>query len=183
MQNKITHGKNNISGDIKTEDDFVSDTISSKIRNKTKNPIDDLQFVEEKESKSFKWYYLLIVLLIGLSIGLNSLLQRKQNNSQERNTKSSTLNSGLFNIKDYFIDQMKKPYVVTIGEFKDFGVAKQEAIKLLPKLKQIDIKQLKSGIFTFEIERFSSKDKAYVLSKDFMNDGFSAVHVRYLLDQ
>jgi hypothetical protein len=82
--------------------------------------------------------------------------------------------------KDFVMNQIKKPYVLTVGEFGNSALAKDEATKLLPKFKEITIKQLDTGIYVFEIERFSSKTKAYLTAGKFIQDGLDSVHVRYL---
>ncbi len=85
-------------------------------------------------------------------------------------------------INSYFFDQLHKPYVLTVGEYGNLAIAKSEALKLLPVYKQINIKQLQSGLYTFEIERFTSKRKAYKAFSKLEQSGLYAVHVRYLKD-
>ena len=160
MKKDLIYKKNNIE---KTAKENTEDK-NFRITNTVENPIEKLNFKEEKfeedkiEVKNHKFiYYSLVIVLIGFSMFLNAC-------------------------PTFFVDQIKSPYVVTIGEFKTFANAKEEAIKLLPTFKQIEIKQLMSGVYTFEMERFSSKDKAYSLANEFMQDGLNSVHVRYLRD-
>lgn len=152
----------------------------------TDNPVSKLQFQTLQRKKTNKinflniflsnnsWMFVPALILIFTSISLNKLLLEK-------------LDPGIFTAmsfsKSLVLDQFTKPYVVTLGEFGNLGIAKEEAVKLLPQLRQVNIKQLKSGIYTFEIERFSAKKKAYFLADEFMQKGFDVVHVRYLPDQ
>ena len=73
-----------------------------------------------------------------------------------------------------------KCYVVTIGEYGNMEIAKNEAIKFLPELKQIHITELDSGIYTLEIEKLSSKTEAYKLAQKLTEQDFDSVHVRHL---
>ncbi len=155
MKKDLIYKKNNLENTVRENIEDKNLQIISRVE----NPIEKLSFEEDKvEVKNHKFvYYSLVVALIGFSMFLNAC-------------------------PTFFTDQIKSPYVVTIGEFKTFPSAKEEAIKLLPRFKQINIKQLMSGLYTFEMERFTSKDKAYLLANEFMHDGLNVVHVRYLRD-
>lgn len=73
-----------------------------------------------------------------------------------------------------------KPYVVTVGEYGNLAVAKDAAVSLLPRFKQINIIELDSGFYTFEIQRFASKSEAYKTAKRFLKEDLDTVHVRYM---
>ena len=149
----------------------------------TENPVEKLRFQELREQRKNKkrlkvvitsynlWISVLVVFLISASIAFNSSVFKKADYK-------------FFNLaaiaSDFVLAQFTSPYVVTIGEYGNVLVAKDEAIKILPQFKQINIKKLDSGIYTFEMERFSSKNKAYALANEFRQDGLDVVHVRYL---
>ena len=147
---------------------------------KTKNPFETLTFnnqqIEIKSEKkkitsSYKfWFLVLVVLSLAVSIFFNSLI-------------ASRLDPIVYKFINSLLDQVNKPYVVTIGDFKTFEAAKSKAIELLPKLRQINIEKLPTGNYTFEIDKCSSKEKAYSISREFTHDGFESVHVRYLPNQ
>ena len=136
------------------------------------NPVEKLRFRELREQrKNNVWISALVILLIS-SIALNSSVLKKADYKFFNLFK---------NLNDFMLAELNSPYVVTIGEYGNVLVAKDEAIKILPQFKQIDIKKLDSGVYTFEMERFSSKKKAYTLANKFIQDGLDGVHVRYLL--
>ena len=146
---------------------FTPDTLSIP---RTKNPVDALELKDEIEvesgvesNKSLK-FALLVLLLVSLSFVLNPFFSKK-------------LEPLAFK---YLSMPFNKPYILTVGEFKSFAIAKDRAINLLPELKQINIKQLATGTYTFEIEKFTSKEKAYKEYTRLKQDGFDSVHVRYL---
>ena len=162
----------------------------------TENPVDRLTFRNQiKENKQRQknnllfsakfWLSVLVVVLLCTSIFLDSLFLHKLDPAVYKIIRGSVfLGKRVVSApKNFLIDQFQKPYVLTIGEYGNLTIAKDEALKLLPQFKQINIKELKSGIYTFEIERFSSKKKAYLLSEQFKQNGFESVHVRYLLNQ
>ena len=146
-----------------------------------KNPFEKLLFPENKEIKlklnifSYKlWLGLFIVGMFSLSILLNTSSTQKAD---------SALFGFVNNFKQLISNQITKPYVITIGEFQTFDEAKQRAFELLPRFKQINIKQLPTGTYTFQVQRFASKQKAYSISEEFKEKNFEAVHVRYLPNQ
>lgn len=171
---------------IKKKEDKILQNLGGNFLDSTnvKNPIDKLSFNElEKETKKYSnsvftfytnWIFLLVVVLLSSSILLNKYLLKNLD---------PIIIKSMSTAKSFFTDYLKKPYVLTIGEYGNFDVAKEEAIKLLPEFKYIDIKELNGGLYTFEIERFSSKGKAYEVAHKFMYDGYDAVHVRYQSDQ
>ncbi len=142
---------------------------------KIKNPFDTLTFTEtnNQEKKissitSYKfWFLLLIASLLIVSVLFNSVI-------------SSKLDPFLYKTMNNLTNQISKPYVVTIGNFDTYASAKNKAIELLPKLRQIEIIQLPTKNYAFEIEKLSSKEKAYSVARDFKHDGFEFVNVRYL---
>ncbi len=142
----------------------------------TKNPFETLTFnnvrTEIKNKKgSYKfWFLVLVVLFLTISILFNEII-------------SSKFDPVLYKLINNLSNQVNKPYVVTIGNFENFAVAKSKAIELLPKLKQINIKQLPTGNYTFVIDKYGSKEKAYSVLTEFTHDGFESVHVRYLPNQ
>ncbi|OGI20068.1 MAG: hypothetical protein A3B68_00495 [Candidatus Melainabacteria bacterium RIFCSPHIGHO2_02_FULL_34_12] len=149
-------------------------TVNEKIEIEIENPIEKLRFKKNQIKKKTNLQLissLAVFILISSSIILNSFFLK-------------TLDPKLFElfstISEFLHVPMSKPYVVTVGEYGNLSVAKDEAIKLLPKFKQIDIKKLDNGIYTFEMERLGSKSKAYSFAKELTQDGFDAVHVRYL---
>jgi len=148
---------------------FTPDTLSAP---RTKNPVDALELKDEievesgVESKKSLKFTLLVLLLVSLSFLLNPFFSKKLEPV----------------ILKFCSIPFSKPYILTVGEFKSFAIAKDRAIKLLPELKQINIQQLATGTYTFEIERFTSKEKAYKESTILKQDGFDSVHVRYLPD-
>ena len=142
----------------------------------TKNPFETLTFDNtkteiKKKKKSYKfWILVLIVLFLIISVVFNSFI-------------SSKFDPALYSLINNLSNQINKPYVVTVGNFEDFETAKSKAIELLPKLRQINIKQLPTGNYTFEIDKCGSKEKAYSIANEFTHDGFQSVHVRYLPGQ
>ena len=138
-----------------------------------KNPFETLTFdnakAEIKKKKiSYKfWVVILIVLFLTVSVLFNGMI-------------SSKFDPELYKLISNLSAQINKPYVVTIGNFESFDLAKSKAIELLPKLRQIDIKQLPTRNYTFEIDKYGSKEKAYSIANEFTHDGFESVHVRYL---
>ena len=143
---------------------------------KTKNPFETLIFnkvstkIKTKKTSYKFWFLILVVLLLAVSVLFNR-------------TVSSSFDPALYKLINNLSDRINKPYLVTIGNFEDFDTAKSKAIELLPKLRQINIKQLPTGNYTFEIDRYGSKEKAYLVSEEFIHDGFESVHVRYLPDR
>lgn len=181
MRNTLPEKKN------KEKTEFYNERVIDYVR--TENPLERLSFRKYRKKKkthlSFNFYlFILVVLLLGASIFLNNIFLEKLDPKLFK----ITLTSASF-IKDIFtssqnfvIGQLEKPYVLTIGEYGNFSIAKEEAFKLLPKFKQIHIGQLDSGVYTFKIGRFTSKKKAYFAAEEFIKEGFDAVHVRYLLN-
>ena len=104
------------------------------------------------------------------------------NNTFSRNLDTQLMNF-FANCQSFLVDNTTAPYVVTIGEYGNFAIAKEEAKDLLPKLRQLDIKEISPGVYTFEISRFNSKKKAYKLAKELIRDDLGSVHVRYLPNQ
>ena len=193
MTVKKKENKNALNVKLKDRLDYLDKSIF--YDTKTENPVEKLSFNDTKKINkisilsqlNFKEIslFLLIVVLLSSSIVLNGTLVNKFDPQVYKlfSSVSGLLKNGVDLKKNIFVDCFTKPYVVTVGEYGNFAIAKEEAIKLLPKLRQVDIKKLKSGIYTFQISRFVSKKSAYLLADDFMRDGFDAVHVRYLLDQ
>ena len=143
---------------------------------KTKNPFETLTFdntkTEIKKKKASYQFWILILIVVSLTVSV--LFSR---------VISSKFDPSLYKLINNLSAQVNKPYVVTIGNFEDFDIAKSKAIELLPKLRQINIKQLPTGNYTFEIDRLASKEKAYSIANEFKHDGFEPVHVRYLPGQ
>ena len=159
---------------IKLKDKLELFNKNPSFEKKTENPFETLTFNKAKtKSKkiSYKfWFSILIVLFLTVSVLFNGVI-------------SSKFDPVLYKLINNLSNQIHKPYVVTIGNFEDFDTAKNKAIELLPKLRQINIKQLPTGNYTFEIDKYGSKEKAYSVSSEFIQDGFESVHVRYLPDQ
>lgn len=166
-----------------------------KVNIQIENPVEKLDFAntistslsntQEKIPEVFNSFnfliLLLIVLLLGTSVSLNKLFSDKLDPLLFKVvSKSGFLPSKTFAC---FKNWISAPYVLTIGEYESLDIANEEAIRLLPQLKQIDIKKLNTGIYTFEIGRFSAKEKAYLLAGEYAMAGFSGVHVRYLPNQ
>ena len=154
---------------------------------KTENPVNKLKFSNYGKTKKNKigfnfWLALIILFFFINSILLNSFFLKNLDPLLFNVCKKSVafLNNSFFTVQGLFTDQLSRPYIVTIGEYGNVAVAKEDAVRFLPKLKQINIKELKSGVLTFEIERFGSKSEAYKLAYELKQDGFEAVHVRYL---
>lgn len=139
---------------------------------KTENPVFKLSF--QKPNKRNVYLSLIVICLIGLSILSNMFFLEKFDR---------IVINFFSHPQSYIYNLVNKPFVVTIGEYGNLGVAKDEAIRLLPKLKQIKITQLNSGIYTFELDRFAFKEEAYSLAKMCEIEDFDAVHVRYLPSQ
>ncbi len=148
------------------------------LEKKTKNPFDELVFPETVNHKgkrifliSYKfWFVLLIILSFSVSILFNRFISTK-------------IDPVIYGLMKNPVSQINKPYVVTLGNFKNYQIAKNKAVELLPKLRQINIKQLPTGNYTFEIDSFPSKEKAYSIAEDFKQDGLEPVNVRYLPNQ
>ena len=154
---------------------------SASFEKKTKNPFEALTFneanfgVEEKRKTAFVWSYkfwfsLLVLLLLTVSVLFNSAI-------------SLRFDPVLYKVISNLSALINKPYVVTVGNFESFEIAKSKAIELLPRLKQINIKQLPTGNYTFEIEKCGSKENAYSIAGEFTHGGFGPVNVRYLPGQ
>lgn len=153
------------------------DKINSSQTN-IQNPFSSLNFTDvEKEisgtSYNF-WLISVVIILLFSSVVLNQFFIEKLD---------PKVFSCVSAVKEFAVGQINKPYVLTVGEYGNFAIAKEEALRLLPQLKQIDIKKLESGIYTFQIERFASKEKAYLSRDKYVKNGFNEVHVRYLLSQ
>lgn len=156
------------------------------------NPYETLVFRNKirrkKNNNSLRFNFLLILLIVTLitsSILLNNFFTKSLDPVIFKLLSFPHLvqEGNILSPKDFVMNQIKKPYVLTIGEFGNSALAKDEASKLLPKFKEITIKQLDTGIYVFEIERFSSKKNAYLAAGEFIQDGLDSVHVRYLPDQ
>ena len=157
---------------------------------KTENPVEKLSFQEYRKRKqelfNYKfWLFLFVIFLLGASIFLNTLHLKRLDQGLLKliSTPAAFINEVFSSTQNFLYDQINKPYVVTLGEYGNFAIAKDEAIKLVPKLKQINIKQLNSGIYTFEIDKLASKNKAYAIANEFIEAGYDGVHVRYLPNQ
>lgn len=124
----------------------------------------------------------LVVCLLGISVLLNSFFASKVDPLLVSVTSKPVVivSKSVGFIKELFFDVFQKPYVVTVGEYGNLAIAKDEAEKLLPRFKQINIKELESGIYVFEIERLSSKKNSYKLANILRKDDLQDVHVRYL---
>lgn len=143
-----------------------------------KNPTRKLQFQSYKqnyvpETVEYKNTIVFAVVVVLL------LISAVFNNTFSRNLDINLVNF-FATCKNFLVDNTTAPYVVTIGEYGNFAIAKEEAKDLLPKLRQLDIKEISPGVYTFEISRFNSKKKAYKLAKELIRDDVSSVHVRYL---
>lgn len=153
------------------------------------NPVYKIKFrraKKYKKSRNFSPSLLLFVLtvsLISISIIFNAFFLKRLDPFIFKSLSVLSQKYGFYNPQTYIVDQITKPYVVTVGEYGNFAIAKEEAIKLLPTFKQIDIKQLTSGIYTFQIEKCGSREKAYDEASHLTRNGFEAVHVRYLPKQ
>ena len=181
MRNTLSEKKN------KEKSEFYIDSSIDYAR--TENPLERLSFrkYRKKQKTRFSsnfYLFIFVALLLSASIVLNKFFLEKLDPKLFKITSTSTsfIKSIFVSSQDFVIGQLEKPYVLTIGEYGNFSIAKEEAFKLLPKFKQIHIKQLNSGVYTFEMERFASKKKAYFAAEKFMKEGFDVVHVRYLLN-
>lgn len=152
----------------------------------TKSPFEKLDLEEEEISAPLRQPLISVVKIrlmgIALVVVLVSFLLSPFLSKQIDPLVFKVLSMPFVAVENFCFDQVAKPYVLTVGEYGNFSIAKSEAIKLLPILKQVNIKQLSSGIYTFEIERFSSKKKAYKSLTKLEQGGFEVVHVRYLKD-
>ncbi len=159
----------------------------------TENPLQNLTFANieqlRKASKEATYRNLLlsviIIIFMTASVLLNKTLLEKCD-PKIFNVASSCVQYSknlVFSSKQFLSEQINKPYILTIGEYGELSLAKEEAIKLLPELKQIDIKKLDNGMYTFQIERFPSKKQAYAYAGKYIKNGFNSVHVRYLPNQ
>ena len=163
----------------------------------TENPIEQLTFIKQRvrnrknKTKSFFkpdykfWLLLFICTSLGISFFFNKTFLKTFDPYVVRIVSNTSCYGGnlLDSIQEFTIGLIYKPYVLTVGEYGNFAIAKERAIKLLPYFKQIDIKKLKSGTYVFEIQRFSSKKKAYRIANKLSRNGLDEVHVRYLQDQ
>lgn len=174
---------------------------SQNIQNKTRtvglevqNPIDKLnleetnwftdeQFIKGNYLFILKLFLLLfIVFLLFSSIFLNRYFKENVDPKLYSflKVKYVFVRNSFSDIQNKIIDHVKKPYVLTSGEYADFNSAKDAAVNLLPKFKVINIKQLNNGIYTLEIERFSSKKQAYENASLIKNQKGLFVNVSYL---
>lgn len=182
----------------KNETAKVSNQPASKVQAEssdinTENPLQNLTFsnIEQlrKASKDATYRNLLLfiifVFLMTASVLLNGTLLKKCDPKIFNAIASYVQHSKnlVFSSKQFLYEQTNKPYILTVGEYGELTLAKEEAIKLLPEFKQIDIKKLDNGMYTFQIERFSSKKEAYADADKYAKNGFSSVHVRYLPNQ
>lgn len=159
----------------------------------TKNPIDKIldkskEIVQEKpKALAFYfdyrvWIFIIVVVIFSLAISLDNLFLRKIDLKFFSGvTKAVRLvNRTGFLLEEAFINYSEKPFVVTIGEFKTIEEAKDEAVRLLPSLKQINIELLDNGYYVFVIDKLSSKKHAYEFAKELKDKNISSVKVRYL---
>lgn len=158
------------------------------------NPIDKLNldethwFTDEPFTKgnylfTLKLFLLLfVVFLLFSSIFLNRYFMENVDPKLYNflKVKYVFVRNSLSDIQNKIINHVKKPYVLTSGEYADFNSAKDAAVDLLPMFKIIDIKQLNNGIYTLEIERFSSKKQAYENASLIKNQKGLSINVRYL---
>lgn len=192
---------------IKTLNNFLEETLKDKLTNQPLPPLDEIKLSDrletftqnpieklavsvdnaEQANKTSTWLFgynfwliVLVVCLISSSILFNSFFSKSVDPFLFKLVALSSSAIKENEVNKLVNDLITTPYVVTIGEFGNYAIAKDEAIKLLPQLKQIDIKELESGVLTFEIERLGSKTDAYSLANDLTQRGFEAVHVRYL---
>ena len=182
---------------IKLKDRIDSLEQEFLIGNNTKNPYEELVFPESRKKQNISnqiidvlfsynfGLFLLIFFLLSVSILFNRFFLEKLDPKLFKiiSASSSLTKNIAVSSRTIVFDQINKPYVVTLGEYGNLAIAKEEAIKLLPIFKQVNIRKLESGIYTFEIERFASKKKAYLLADEFMQKDFDAVHVRYLSEK
>ena len=161
---------------IKLKNKLDSLNQSPDFEKNIKNPFETLAFnkvrtkIKSKKILYKFWFLILVVLFLAASVLFNGVI-------------SSKFDPAVYKLINNLSDQINKPYVITIGNFENFETAKSKAIDLLPKLRQINIKQLPTGSYTFEIDKCGSKEKAYSIANEFTHDGFESVHVRYLPGQ
>ena len=166
---------------IKLKRELSSLESKYRLEKKVKNPYEKLLFpgaevlnpskhLNLRFLKSYRFWFI----LISVSLFLSSIVYNQLKQTRTRRLSVSDP------INKFVFDQLNKPYVITIGNFNSYMSAKEKAIELLPKLKKIEIIKLSTGNFTFKIEKLSSKQKAYEVSKELTQDGFPDVHVRYL---
>lgn len=172
--------------------------LSDRLETFTQNPVEKLDLFPESEVKTDNaqidqnkkinknlpnynfWLILVVVGLISSSMVFNSYFAKKVDPVLFKLlalSNSVIQDNGLSRLVG---DIILRPYVVTIGEYGNYAIAKDEAVRLLPVLKQINIKELDSGILTFEIDQLGSKKEAYSLASELTQRGYEAVHVRYL---
>lgn len=189
---KNIHVRNANIGNIKLKDRL--DCLNKELfMLKTWNPTENLKLMlDEKQKQKFiisNKRNLILFAFVGIlffaSASLNSHFSGKYDAAFIRAISLPFVNTAQFLVagKSFIFDNLTSPYVVTVGEYGNIGVAKDEAKKLLSQFRQIDIREISKGVYTFEITRFSSKEKAYELADKLTLDDLSAVHVRYLPGQ
>ena len=152
----------------------------------TKNPIDDLGITPTESlssglettpnySKQKMVLGLIVAVLMVISFAFNGFFSRNIDPMLAKIFSGNKVMDGLTLVPSNLI---KKPYMLTIGEFENQGIAKEKAIELLPKLKQIDIMQLESGMFTFQIKNFSFESSAHRLAQSLEKQGIQGVKIR-----
>ena len=166
------------------------DLVTKDILIKSSNPIENLSFKDVAENKKIPsnanfFLILFVAFLLSTSVLLNPFFSKNLDPILFKSITSSIsfIKRNIHGVKNVVIDSLIRPYVVTIGEYGNMAIAKEEAERLLPKLRQIYIKELPSGILTFEVERLGSKKEAYELANELIQNGFEVVHVRYLPDK
>ena len=178
----------NYSNDIKLKDQL--DSVSKNSLIKSLNPIENLSFQDVAEDKKISgnvnfFLVLFVVVLLSASVLLSSYFSKNLDPVLYKSVSSCLfcVKGNIDGVKNIVTESLTSHYVVTVGEYGNMVIAMEEAKRLLPKLKQIYIKELESGILTLEIDRSGSKKEAYKLAGKLMQDGFEVVHVRYLPDK
>ena len=156
------------------------------IDSKVENPVEKLNFefgvIRKKRKKpkiSFQFVLAIVsALFVLLSISLNTVFLKKIDPSIGILTMTKNF---LFSPVEFAKCIICKPYAITIGEYGNLLIAKEEAIKLLPLFKAVDLKQLKSGLYTIEISRFSSQKKANAEIEKIRRYNIENLKIRYLI--
>ncbi|GEM_PF-2562715 len=160
----------------------------------TSNPVDKIlnkseeMTVEElNKGSSFYsdykiWVFIAVVVIFSVAMSLNTLLLKRVDLKFFTVVDKTVelINRGGLIVNEILINYSEKPFVITIGEFKTIEEAKDEAVRLLPSLKQVNIELLDNGYYVFVVDKLSSKKHAYEFAKELKDKNISPVKVRYL---
>ena len=98
---------------------------------KIENPVEKLSFQEYRKRKqnlfNYKfWLFLVVISLLSASVFFNALHLKQLDQSLFKliSAPASFVNEMFSSTQNFFYEQINKPYVVTLGEYGNFAIAK-----------------------------------------------------------